>query len=172
MDWRGFELHPETPKGGVDLEKIHQGSTSQGMLNYMQVFAKSFGVTDMRRSKWMPNTRRALAVAEYARDHDKLNEFRELAMSAHWKEGRNIEDSDVLRDLAAAAGLDPVKAVHAADDPIYHKRLDDIRREFKVVGTGGIPTFVFGKETVEGCQPYEVLERVATRAGVTKRQSS
>ncbi len=162
-------MHPETPKGGVDLERIHEGSTSQGMLNYMQVFAKSFGVTDMRRSKWMPNTRRALAVAEFARDHDKLDEFRQLAMDAHWKEGRNIEDDAVLRDLASAAGLDPDKAAHAAGDPIYNRRLDDLRREFKSVGTGGIPTFVFGKEAVEGCQPYEVLERVALRAGVNRR---
>jgi len=139
------------------------------MLNYMQVFAASFGITDMRRSKWMPNTRRALAVAEFARDNGKLDTFRERAMDAHWRDGRNIEEDSVLRDLAAASGLDPDKAILAADDPAYLKRLDDLRVEFKAVGTGGIPTFVFGKETVEGCQPYEVLEKVALRAGAKKR---
>jgi len=139
------------------------------MLNYMQVFAASFGITDMRRSKWMPNTRRALAVAEFARDNGKLDTFRERAMDAHWRDGRNIEEDSVLRDLAAASGLDPDKAILAADDPAYLKRLDYLRVEFKAVGTGGIPTFVFGNETVEGCQPYEVLEKVALRAGAKKR---
>jgi len=153
----------------MDLERLHRGSTQPGMLNYMQTFAASFGVTDMRRSKWMPNTRRALAVAEFARDQGKLDEFRHLAMDAHWKEGRNIEDDSVLRDLALASGMDPDKAVLAADDPSYLKRLDDLRQEFRKVGTGGIPTFVFGKESVEGCQPYEVLEKVALRAGAKKR---
>ncbi len=162
-------MHPETPKGGVSLEQIHRGSTQPGMLNYMQTFAASFGITDMRRSTRMPNTRRALAVAEFARDHGKLDVFRELAMDAHWKEGMDIEDSAVLRDLAAASGIDPEKAVLAADDPAYLKRLDDLRVEFKKVGTGGIPTFVFGRETVEGCQPYDLLVNVAVRAGVQRR---
>ena len=139
------------------------------MGGYIQQFAASFGIQGMKRSKRLPNTRRALAVAEFARDQGKLDEFRSLTMEAHWKDGKDIEDSAVLADLAMASGLDPEKALLAADDPAYLRRIDDLRLEYKQVGVGGIPTFVFGTEPVEGCQPYEVLAAAALRSGVSYR---
>ena len=126
----------------------------------------------MKRTRRTPNTRRALAVAEFARDQGKLNEFRSLAMDAHWTGDKNIEDSAILRELAIAAGLDPEKALLAADDVAYQKRIDDLRAEYKRVGVGGIPTFVFGTEKVEGCQPYEVLVAAALRASAQRKQAS
>ncbi len=135
----------------------------------MQQFAARFGVEGMKRAKKTPNTRRALAVAEYARDMGKLDEFRSLAMDAHWQNDKDIEDSAVLSELAKASGLDPEKALLAADDPVYQKRIDDLRTEYKQVGVGGIPTFVIGTEKVEGCQPYEVLAAAALRAGARRR---
>ncbi len=44
-------------------------------------------------------------------------------------------------------------------------RGDAMGVEFKKVGVGGIPTFIFGSEPAEGCQPYEVLAAVALRTG-------
>ena len=140
-----------------------------GWDDYMQQFAARFGIHDMKRSKRMPNTRRALAVAEFARDMGRVDTFRSLTMDAHWKEGMDIEDPAVLQDLAAASGIDPEKAILAAEDPVYLGRVDAIRIEYKRVGTGGIPTFVFGSEAVEGCQPYEALAGVAVRSGASPR---
>jgi predicted DsbA family dithiol-disulfide isomerase len=135
----------------------------------MRQFASRFGVTDMIRSGRMPNTRRALAAAEYARDQGKIDTFRKLTMDAHWKEGRDIEAPAVLRDLAAASGMDPDRTILASEDPVYLGRVDAIRIEYKRVKTGGIPTFVLGEEVVEGCQPYEVLAEAARRSGATPR---
>lgn len=125
----------------------------------------------MKRAKRIPNTRRALAMAEFARDEGKLEKFRELAMDAHWKDDKDIEDTDTLKELAAASGLDPEKALLAADDAVYLKRVDDLRIEYKKVGVGGIPTFVFGKEIVEGCQPYPVLAAAALRGGARRKEA-
>lgn len=108
-------------------------------------------------------------MAEFARDHGKLDQFRSLMMDAHWKDGRDIEDSAVLRDVAAASGLDAGEALLAAADAAYLKRVDDLRLEYKQVGVGGIPTFVFGSEAVEGCRPYEILAAAALRAGARRR---
>ena len=139
------------------------------MGDYIQKFAASFGVHGMRRTTRVPNTRRALAVAEFARDQGKLDTFRSLTMDAHWKEGQDIEDTAVLRDLATASGLEPDRAILAADDPAYFKRLANIRREYKRLPVGGIPTFDFGTEQIEGCQPYEVIAHAALRAGAKRR---
>ena len=138
------------------------------MKDYIQQFAASFGVYDIKPSKRVPNTRRALAVAEFARDQGRLSEFRSRTMDAHWKDGKDIEDSGVLRGLAEASGLDPEKAILVSVDPTYLKRVDDSRLDYEQVGVGGIPTFVFGAEVVEGCQPYRVLAAAALRAGAKR----
>jgi predicted DsbA family dithiol-disulfide isomerase len=151
----------------MEMKRPASGDGSMG--GYMSQFAARFGVEGMKRTTRLPNTRRALAVAEFARDQGRQDEFRSIAMEAHWKEGMNIEDNTVLADLAKASGLDPDKALLAADDPAYQKRIDDLRLEYKRVGVGGIPTFVFGTEKVEGCQPYEVLAAAALRAGATPK---
>lgn len=139
------------------------------MGGYIQRFAASFGVYDMKSPERMPNTRRALAIAEFARDQGRLKEFCALTMDAHWKEGKNIEDNTVLKEVAASAGLDPENAILATDDATYLKRVDALRVEYKQVGVGGIPTFVFGNEVIEGCRPYDVLAAAALRGGAKPR---
>jgi predicted DsbA family dithiol-disulfide isomerase len=139
------------------------------MTKYLDRFAAQFGVQGMERSERMPSTRRTLAVAEFARDQGKLNEFRRNVMKAHWEDSKDIEDRAVLAELAADSGLDPERALVAADDETYLKRLDEMRQEYKQVGVGGIPTFVFGTERVEGCQSYEILSAAALKAGAKYR---
>lgn len=168
MSWRGFELHPDTPEGGIDLSRLHPNEEKSGMGDYIRKFAATFGIYDIIPSGRMPNTRRALAVAEFARDNGRLAEFRARAMDAHWKEGRDIGNMAVLGELAVAVGLDHAKSVLAATDMVYLKRVDEARVEYKRVGVGGIPAFVFGTEAIEGCQPYENLAAAAIRSGARR----
>ena len=105
LDWRGFELHPETPEGGVAIAELFGPERVEPMRKHLQQVAEHFGVSGMQMPEHLPNTRRALRLAEVARDEGKLDEFRHRAMDAHWIEGRDLEDEAVLRDLAAASGL-------------------------------------------------------------------
>lgn len=169
VHWRGFELHPETPRGGVSVTALIPGSRLESMREYMRGFAARFGIEDMATPDRLPNTRRALAMAEYARDHDRLEVFRDAAMDAHWRRGENLEADADLREIAARAGLDSDEALRAADDPTYQTRVDAIRAEASGQGVTGIPTFVVGEETIVGCQPYEVLAAAARRAAQVRR---
>ena len=139
------------------------------MKDHIERFAASFGITDVRFPAHLSNTRRPLAVAEYARDQGKLAAFRDAAMDAYWRTGQNLELDEVLAAVAVSVGLDPKAAVAAADDPAYQARIDDRRREAEDAGVTGIPTFLFGKHRVVGCQPYEVLAAAADAMGATRR---
>jgi predicted DsbA family dithiol-disulfide isomerase len=139
------------------------------MIAYMRRFAASFGIDEMGSPERIPNTRRAEAMAEFARHQGQLDAFRDAAMEAHWRQGRNIEDHADLREVAASAGLDPDAALHAADDPTYLERVDAIRTEASARHVTGIPTFFFGDAAVVGCQPYGVLADAARRAGAQPR---
>lgn len=159
VDWRGFELHPEIPVGGQMVTDIYPKEKMDSMKEYIKKFAASFGV-EITFSNRMSNTRRALAMAEYARDHDKLELFRNTAMIAYWKEGKDIEDTKNLYEIAESANLDGQEALDASEDSKYLNRIDKIRYEANYNGISGIPTFIFNKKSIiEGCQPYEELRK-------------
>jgi predicted DsbA family dithiol-disulfide isomerase len=165
LDWRGFELHPETPVGGIGIDRVFRRERIAGMREYMREFAAGFGV-EMGFPSRMQNTRRALAVGEYARSLGKQDEFRGLAMRAYWRDGKDLENDEHLRGVADEAGVG-ADAVGIVDgDPRWLARIDEIRREASEMGVTGIPTFIFGRGSEElravvGCQPYASLLRAA-----------
>ena len=169
VDWRGFELHPETPEGGLPLARLFGAERVEPMRAYMRRFAAQFGITDMRHPAHLPNTRRVLAAAEHARDQGRLDPFREAAMDAYWRDGRDLEDEAVVREVAAGVALDPAATATAMDDPAFLARVDAIRRESINAGVTGIPTFFMGDQVVVGCQPYDILAAAVERAGGRKR---
>lgn len=166
IDWRPFELRPDTPRGGRELSEIFPPERLPAMREHMRRFSASFGIDPpLEQVSHLPNTRRALAIAEHARDEGKLDAFRNAAMHAHWRAQEDLEKDEVLRRCAEKAGLDPDKALTAADDPVFQRRVDDHTREGQRKGVTGIPSFFIGPYFVVGCQPYEVLEAAVLRAG-------
>jgi len=169
LDWRGFELHPTTPRGGVSLSRLFPGVALPSLHERTKQFAARFGVTDFSPPDVLQNTRRALAVAELAREHGRLEPFRAAAFEAYWRQGKNLEDDGDLGALAVAAGLPRQEALAAADDPGFLARVDDKQADARQSGVTGIPTFIVAGEEVVGCQPYEALAEAASRAGVPRR---
>ncbi len=176
VDWVGYELHPDTPRGGVSLARYLPDA--QAMLKYVRGFAERFGVHDVRPPDRLANTRRALAVAQRARAEGRLDAYRAAAFDHYWREGRGLEADEDLRAIARAAGLDEAAALAAADDPAALAEVDAARRQARAAGVTGIPTFEFFPEgpsagppvRVVGCQPYEVLAEAARRAGARRRE--
>lgn len=168
VDWRGFQLSPDTPKGGMSLTDKF-GPRAAMMTERVKGFAKEFGVEQFHPPMRSPNTRAILAVAEYARDEGKLSEFKNASMDAHWVENLDLEDPAVVRKVAERAGLDPEKVLSASADPKYLSRVDELREEGNAMGVSGIPTFFIGNVKVVGCQPYEILERAAQMAGAQRK---
>ena len=138
----------------------------------MADFAAGFGITGMAFPRKLPNTRRALALAEYARDKGKLEAFRVLGMKARWQEDRDLEDDSVLRDLAQTTGLDPHKALAAADSAEYRGRVELMGLSAQKAGINAIPAFIIGKTVVVGCQPYCVLKEAVLKEGGSSKRSS
>ena len=169
LDWRGFELHPSTPKGGLPLQRLFPGRDLGQMHEGTKRFAARFGVTNFQPPQRLQNSRRALAVAEWARATGRLEPFRAAAFDAHWRRGKDLEADADLRDIATAAGLNPDEALAAADDPAWLSGVDAKQADARALGVSGIPTFFFGEQEIVGCQPYEVLAAAADRAGIPRR---
>jgi predicted DsbA family dithiol-disulfide isomerase len=169
LDWHGFELHPSTPRGGKPLSALFPGVDLRSLHERTKKFAAQFGVTNFEPPNRIQNSRRALAVAELAREHDQLVPFKKAAFDAHWRRGADLEADSVLTELATSVGLDAKAALAASDDPAYLARVDEKQADARKNGVSGIPTFFFGNHRIVGCQPYEALASAAERAGVPRR---
>jgi predicted DsbA family dithiol-disulfide isomerase len=169
LDWHGFELHPGTPRGGLPLSALFPNVDLASMHTRTKRFAASFGVDEINPPNRLQNSRRALALAEYAKLCEKLPEFRQAALRAHWLAGKDLESGADLRAICASVGLDAALGLVAADDPQNLARVDEKQAVARAQGVSGIPTFVIERTRIVGCQPYEALAEVASRAGVPRR---
>jgi predicted DsbA family dithiol-disulfide isomerase len=167
VDWVGYELHPETPPGGLPLAEYLRDA--EAMLGYVRAFAADFGIADLVPPRVLASTRRVHAVAQRARDLGRLEPFRAAAYDAYWRRGRGLESDDDLAAIAREGGLDPAAAVSAARDEEALARVDASRRAATAAGVRGIPTFDVGPARIVGCQRYEVLAEAARRAGARRR---
>lgn len=172
----GYELHPETPQGGVPIADIFRDA--EGMHAYVKSFAAGFGILDLAPPARLANTRRVLAACEHARDAGRLEAFSAAAYDAYWRHGHGVESDEDVSELARAAGLDPAAAVAATRDPALLARVDAARREATKAGVTGVPTFDVEPDApggarvssrVVGCQRYEVLVDAVRRAGARRR---
>ena len=152
----------------MTVEEYVGPGRAEPMRQRLQAFADGFGVT-LGSPPRISNTRAAIAAAEYARDQGCFEAFWDAAMHAHWRDGGDLEDDEVLGSLAATVGLDAEATVTAARSPEYIARVDDLRKRANDVGVAGIPAFLFPNERIVGCQPYERLAAAAERAGATKQ---
>ena len=104
-------------------------------------------------------TQRLLLVAEYARENDKLEKFRQVAMAAYWQENANMEDRLILEQIATASGLDGKAAIEAIDDISLKMRLEKRRYNALQLGIRTLPAFMWGKKAIIGCQPYKEFSK-------------
>jgi predicted DsbA family dithiol-disulfide isomerase len=110
----------------------------------------------------IPNTQLALRVTELARDRGLHEAVHDRLMDAYWAEARDIGDVDVLRELAAEAGLDDIQEALTNDS--YGVRVQVSTQQAQQLGINGIPAFLLdGKLLVLGAQPLEVFERALAR---------
>jgi len=169
IDWRGFELRPDTPPVGVNMASRFPAARLAEMRAWMHAVAERAGVLGIGDPERLPNTRRALAMAEYARDQGKLDAFRNAAMDAHWLHGKDLGDPAHLSAIADSVGLDGADALRASAEARYVDRVLQHRREGEALGVEGIPTSFLEGGVVVGAAPYESFIALAEQAGAKLR---
>ena len=111
------------------------------------------------------NSRPALVGAKFAEAQGVGEAYHNAMFRAYWQDAKNIEDVDVLAEVATAVGLNRDEFLAALDDPQYQNAmLADVQQAFQY-GLSGVPAMVYNnKYLVTGAQPYEILVEVAEKA--------
>ena len=159
MEWHPFHLHPEYPPDGVPRETLarrYGPAIHERTRAVVEAAGLRYGPPDR-----IPNSERALAVSELARDRGVHDAVHARLMHAYWSEGADIGDDGVLLDLVAEAGLDRDEAAAVmAEGDGYTERVLASTRAAQAHGINAIPAFVLDDRLlVLGAQPHEAFEQ-------------
>jgi len=161
VEWKPFELHPETPKEGFPIEKLpFPSGVFEAFIANVKKLADEDGLI-IKSGGIMSNSRLALYISEYARKKGLFDQFHEIIMKKYWVEGKDIGDLSLLLDLAESIGLnrDEILKFIETDEPA--KILKAAMAELQNYIINGVPTFIIGdSKIVIGAQPYDYFERV------------
>jgi predicted DsbA family dithiol-disulfide isomerase len=158
VTWLPFDLHPEYPPEGIPKGELKR-KYGEGVDDFLAGRFAEAGLP-FTPSERVPNTRKALRLTELARDLELHEPFHDRLMDAYWAEASDLGAPDVLRALAAEAGLPAgdVERVLAGDE--YLERVEGSTRQAVSIGVSGVPAFLLDRRLlVLGAQPREVFEQ-------------
>lgn len=162
-----YMLNPDLPEKGVhretyllqkgaDLSKVRENEQK-----YIQMAQEAGWTYRYDLIQHTPSTLNAHRLAAYAATHGKQLEVGHRLFRAHFTEGKNLSDSEVLLDIAVSAGLNREEA------KCYLQSQED-REEVRAAalaqkpirGIRGVPSFFFnGELAVTGAEPVEVFRK-------------
>ncbi len=171
LDWRGFEIHPETPAGGVPAEALARMGL-RGRWHRVEAFAAEAGAP-IARPPLLSSSRLALEGAELARREGRLDAYRERVFRAYFTEGADIGDPNVLCNIAAETGLDRSRFEQEVIGRRFRGDVDRHREDAEDLLVTGVPAFFLHGVAVVGARsPAEyraafsrILARRAAKRG-------
>jgi predicted DsbA family dithiol-disulfide isomerase len=164
VEWRPFELHPETPRsGGRLLGRLGNEARVRAYRDRIEVLARASGLT-LRMPETVANSHLALEAAEFAREHGAFEALHEALFRAYFDERRDIGEIDVICDVGRAAGVDDQRLREALVEGRYAAAIDRATERARKEGIVSTPTCVFpGGFQLVGAQDYDVFVSVTLR---------
>jgi predicted DsbA family dithiol-disulfide isomerase len=154
-------LHPEFPPEGISRAEFGIPVSER----LLQMFREA-GLPAAPDPDHIPNSRKALRVAELGRAQDRLDVLHPRLFTAVWGEGRDIGDDEVLVEIATGSGLDEAEVREVLASERFGDFVDQATDKATEIGAGGVPAWVLdGRMLIPGAQPHEVFERALERFG-------
>lgn len=153
----GYELHPETPAGGVLLKQLYPELNPEAMVEHLRQAGAPYGV-NFNAIERLSNSRPALETSEFAREQGRFEELHTRLFQAYFLEKRDIGDMQTVLEVSGEVGLNVAALKECLEKGVYSPRLQKARERGKEHQVTGLPTFIInGKTKIVGAQPYEVF---------------
>lgn len=172
LTWRPFLLDPTIPPEGYAWEafvaqKFGSLAEAEPMFARLREAGANDGLTfAFDRMTRAPSTRRGHALLLHVQQGGMAPwALVDRLFAAHFRDGEDIGDPEVLVRHAVAAGVDAQRARTAVTDGRYDLDIDQSQREAARLGIRGVPFVVVdGRYGVSGAQPLAVFAQAVTRA--------
>jgi predicted DsbA family dithiol-disulfide isomerase len=158
--YRALELYPAPTEPLAPADEA-------GWEEAVQPLADQLGVM-LRAPGFRPRTRKAHEAARFAEERGLGEAMRDAIYRAYWAEERDIGRVDVLMEIVATLGVDPVDLKIALDIDRYSESVVHDLRLAERLRVPGVPTLFVGTgptaTVLVGAQSPEALDE-ALRAG-------
>jgi predicted DsbA family dithiol-disulfide isomerase len=155
-----YELHPETPPGGVALAARFPGLDLEAMVGELNRSGSPYGLK-FGDLKHLSNSALALEAGEFAREKGMFHQFHDSIFKAYFEDGLDIGHRATLLDLAARIPLSADDLDHALGTGKYRPAIVRNGQEASRMGINAIPAFLFGdgQERIIGARPLEIFRK-------------
>lgn len=175
LRWRPYQLYPGIPPNGLLREAflVARNPAAEDIAalraripSRIRAEAEDVGLRfDFGAMEYMPNTRLAHRLLEYACAHGVQHELSEVLFRGYFCEGKNVGDPAELVRCAMEVGMDGSDAQAFLEGNDGIEALDrDLDRGIEV-GVSGVPCYMLGGAfMLPGAQTPQVIEQFITRA--------
>ncbi|WP_342526402.1 DsbA family oxidoreductase [Chryseomicrobium sp. FSL W7-1435] len=175
---KSYQLDAGTPE--VVTESIYESLARKYNTTIEQAKAMTANVIEQAKSEGLEynfdnakpaNTARAHRLVKWADTQGKGNDLGEALLQAYFIDGKNINDSAILIELATSVGLDASGTEEVLMSNQFFPEIQIDQTEAAQIGVQGVPFFVLNnKYAISGAQPIEVfkeaLQKVAEEEGL------
>ena len=165
-----FPLHPDTPEDGLTLEALFAGRN-------IDIPAAQARMSQLMAEEGLPyghrtmtyNSRMAQELGKWAEAQPGGEKIHDALFQAYFVDSVNLAKIDDLVAIAERAGLSGDEARVVLEQRSFREAVDADWQRSRELGITGVPTFVVGKQSLVGAQPYEQLEALLIAAGADRR---
>ncbi|WNJ97808.1 DsbA family oxidoreductase [Vibrio ruber] len=167
IHWHPFELNPTLPAGGEILNQYlqtkYQMTAKQRKQSQQKLteLGNELGIdfqftADMR----IYNTRKAHQLMMWAARSQQQTSFQKALFLAYFQEGKAMDDTDILLDIAVAQGLDRRDCQRVLTDPGWSSAVVQTEQQWLEAGIQAVPAMIIEQHILLcGARPITELHQ-------------
>jgi predicted DsbA family dithiol-disulfide isomerase len=180
IEYKSFQLNPDM-QTNLDMSvvdylvkyKAIPKSSALQMMNQVTNIASSLELEYHLDKAIAINTLQAHALLHYAKTENKQLEMKERLMKAYFTEAKNVDDLEVLLQLATEVGLDENEVKTALESKQFAQAVQADIQQARNFGVQGVPFFVFNREfAISGAQEETVFLQTIQKAYTSWRKTN
>lgn len=167
VQWHSFQLDPDM-ETNTKINPVEYFSRIKGiparqakeMMENVANIASEVGLQFNMDKQIVANSLKAHKLIQLAKRQGADNDLEEKLFKAHFEEGKNIDDEEVLLEAGVGIGLNQDQVKNAIGSAAFDKQVKQDEMQAQAMGVRGVPFFVFNnKYAVSGAQsPHTFLE--------------
>lgn len=159
VEWKAFELRPE----GIDIPEKPPSFKARAKAG-IEALGQKHGLKMTFNDK-SKHSSLALEGSKYAETHGLGNAYHDAVFAAQFQEEKNINDPQVLTEIAVQIGLDQEDFFNSLKARKYREAVLADEKEAQRLGIHLIPCFIVDGRAANGSQSYQTLERLLQGQG-------
>ncbi len=167
LTWHPYQLNPTMPQEGMAYAeymkaKFHGQDGALKVMTEMQtVFDAEIPQAKLSNISRVPNTLNAHRVMHWAALDECQSRVASGLFKAYFQEGLNLNDLDVLADIASKAGMDRAATLRLLQGDIDIDTVQQRDKHARERGINAVPLYIVANQhAVSGAQPTELWQNV------------